>query len=62
MTKLLEPANHRVSGRAAERERDALNYLEPGQHIEYHVEIGVLDGQDEIQRFQKEAASADSSG
>jgi hypothetical protein len=58
----LEPATNRVTGRAQERERGALKYLEPGETKEYHVEIGILDGQDEIQRFQKEAAGAAPSG
>ncbi|MBC7235336.1 MAG: aldose 1-epimerase family protein [Chloroflexi bacterium] len=40
----LEPANCRVEGRAAERQRGTLQFLEPGEQREYLLEIGVLDG------------------
>lgn len=44
----LEPANCRVEGRKAERERGTLVVLEPGQKRDFVVEIGVLDGKQEV--------------
>ena len=43
-----EPANCWVEGRAKERERGTLQFLKPGEQREYMVEIGVLDGNTEI--------------
>jgi hypothetical protein len=39
----LEPANCLVEGRAKERERGALQFMEPGEQRSYHVEIGVAE-------------------
>ncbi|HHX42739.1 MAG TPA: aldose 1-epimerase family protein [Chloroflexi bacterium] len=44
----LEPANCLVEGRAKDRERGILQFLEPGEQREYLLEIGVLDGVAEI--------------
>jgi len=44
----LEPANCLVEGRDKDRERGILQFLEPGESREYLVEIGVLDGNEEI--------------
>jgi hypothetical protein len=53
----MEPANCSVLGRAAERQRGTLQFLEPGERREYHLEIGVLDSQEAIQRFEQEVQS-----
>lgn len=37
----LEPANCHVEGRAAERERGTLSFLQPGEGREYQVEIAI---------------------
>jgi len=50
----LEPANCFVEGRAKERERGNLLLLQPGEKLDYHIEIGVLDGREEIERCAAE--------
>ncbi len=50
----MEPANCRVGGRAAERAGGTLQFLEPGEERQFSVEIGILDGRDELDRFQQE--------
>jgi hypothetical protein len=50
----MEPANCSVLGRAAERERGTLQFLEPGERREYHLELGVLDGSSAIERFERD--------
>lgn len=49
----MEPANCWVEGRAKERERGTLQFLKPGETREYHLEIGVLSSQAEINAFEK---------
>jgi hypothetical protein len=49
-----EPANCLVEGRAKERERGTLQFLEPGEGREFLVRIGVLDGLAAIDQFKKE--------
>lgn len=44
----LEPANCRVSGRAAERAAGTLQFLEPGEEREFAVEFGLLEGGEAI--------------
>lgn len=44
----LEPANCLVEGRDKDRARGILQFLEPGDQREYLLEIGVLDGNAEI--------------
>jgi hypothetical protein len=44
----MEPANCLTGGRAAERQRGSLRFLEPGAQTEFHVEIGVLDGDETL--------------
>ena len=44
----LEPANCWVEGRDKDRERGMLQFLAPGEEREYRLEIGVLDGNAEI--------------
>ncbi|UCH34489.1 MAG: aldose 1-epimerase family protein, partial [Armatimonadota bacterium] len=48
----MEPANCLVEGRARERERGTLQFLEPGERREYEAEIGVLDNAEAIRGFQ----------
>ena len=49
----LEPANSLVMGRADEKERGTLEYLEPGQAKEYDVTISVLCRPQEIEEAEK---------
>jgi hypothetical protein len=44
----LEPANCRTLGRKAERERGTLQTLAPGDHRDFHVEIKVLEGAEQV--------------
>lgn len=49
----MEPANCFVEGRAKDRERGILQFLEPGEKRHYHVEIGVLQSLEEIRRMEE---------
>jgi len=49
----LEPCNCPCECRATLRERDQLPFIEPGEVKEIEVEIGVLDGPDDIAAFEK---------
>jgi len=53
----IEPANCHVEGRARERERGTLQFLEVGGRRHFETEIGVLTNQDEIQAFEEKVAS-----
>ncbi len=53
----LEPANGHVEGRARERERGTLKTIEPGEVVEFAVEIGVLTSPEAIEA-QRQAARA----
>jgi hypothetical protein len=53
----MEPANCLVQGRAKERERGTLQFIEPGETREFHLEIGVLSGEEEIREFERIAGS-----
>jgi len=48
----LEPASNWVSGRAVERERGALQILQPGEQRSYHLEFGVLASKADIIKIQ----------
>jgi len=54
----MEPGNALVLGRAAERAAGRLQFLDPGQECEYHLEIGVLTGEENIRRIEEAAAQA----
>jgi hypothetical protein len=54
----MEPANCLVEGRAKERERGTLQFLEPGEMREYDLEIGVLEDAAAIARFRKATEQA----
>jgi hypothetical protein len=47
----LEPCNTKIANRASLREEGRLPFIEPGETREMDVEIGVLDGPDEIDSF-----------
>lgn len=47
----LEPGNHHLEGRASEREKGTLKTLEPFEKINFDVEMGVLEGQKDIEDF-----------
>ena len=50
----LEPANCHVEGRAAERASGRLQHLQPGETRTYRLELGVLDGPQEIEAFARD--------
>jgi hypothetical protein len=52
----MEPANALVLGRAAEREAGRLQFLAPGERREYHLEIGVVAGPDQIAEIEAKTA------
>jgi hypothetical protein len=47
----MEPANCFVTGRSDERKAGTLSFLSPGDEREFHLELGVLEGEQEIARF-----------
>jgi len=49
----MEPANCHTEGRAKERERGTLQFLEPGESREYHLEFGVLANAEEVGAFEE---------
>lgn len=49
----IEPSTCLVEGRAKERERGDLKYLAPFEEKTFELEIGILDGSDEIDAFEK---------
>ncbi len=52
----IEPGNASVLGRARNREHGTLEHIEPGSTRDFHLEIGVLDGVDDISSFENETA------
>jgi hypothetical protein len=50
----LEPANCWVQGRAKERERGTLQFLEPDEEREFYLQLGVLEGTEAIDQFAQE--------
>jgi len=52
----MEPANCWVEGRAKERERGTLHYIEPGGREHYESEIGVLRSREEIEKLEEKIA------
>jgi hypothetical protein len=49
----IEPATNWVTGRAKERERGALQILQPGEQRRYHLEFGLLTGLEEAAKFER---------
>ncbi|MCX7707596.1 MAG: aldose 1-epimerase family protein, partial [Anaerolineae bacterium] len=54
----LEPCNAPCLNRAVLRERGLLPFLAPGESCELRVEIGVLEGPEEIAAFERQARAA----
>ncbi len=52
----LEPTNGRVDGRDKARASGRLQFLDPGESREYHLEISVLATADEIAEFESRVA------
>ena len=48
----VEPGNASMLGRAWNRKHGTLQYIQPGEVREFHLEIGVLDGVEEIGAFE----------
>ena len=49
----IEPGNVSMLGRASNRRHGTLQYIEPEEVKEFHLEIGVLDGAEEIRNFER---------
>lgn len=49
----IEPGSASVLGRAWNRRHGTLEYLSPGETREFHLEIGVLQGEEEIRAFER---------
>ena len=49
----VEPGNASMLGRAWNRKQGTLQHIEPGEVREFHLEIGVLDGAEEIAEFER---------
>ena len=49
----IEPGNCSALGRAWNRKHGTLEYLAPGESREFHLEMGVLDGEKEIDAFER---------
>ncbi len=54
----VEPGNASMLGRAWNRKHGYLQYIQPGQVRDFHLEIGVLDGEKEIRAFERQAGKA----
>ena len=48
----IEPGNVSMLGRAWNRKNGYLQHIEPDEVRDFHLEIGVLEGADEIARFE----------
>jgi hypothetical protein len=51
----IEPANCGVEGRAKDRERGWLKFLNPGEKKHYHCTVEVLEGKEALANFRKQA-------
>ncbi len=49
----IEPGNVSVLGRAWNRKHGCLQHIQPGEVREFHLEIGVLEGEQEIAEFEQ---------
>ena len=47
----IEPGNVSMLGRSKNKEHGTMQYIEPGEVRDFHLEIGVLDGPEEIASF-----------
>ena len=50
----IEPGNVSMLGRAWNRKNGYLYHIEPGEVREFHLEIGVLEGEGEIRAFERQ--------
>jgi hypothetical protein len=46
----LEPANCKTYGRKTSREKNELKFLEPGESEEFHIEVDILENNEEIKK------------
>ena len=53
----IEPGNASVLGRLWNRRHGTLQFIEPEEVREFHMEIGVLDGEKEINSFEEKVSS-----
>ncbi|MBV7333455.1 aldose 1-epimerase family protein [Chloroflexi bacterium TSY] len=53
----IEPGNCSVLGRAWNRKHETLQHIQPDEVREFHLEIGVLDGEEEIAAFEQKVGS-----
>jgi len=51
----IEPCNAWVMGRAIERAEGRLQFLEPGERREYHLEIGIVEGPTQVAAIEAAA-------
>jgi len=49
----IEPGNVSMLGRAWNRKHGYLHYIQPGEIRDFHLEIGVLEGEAEISAFER---------
>jgi len=49
----MEPANCLVEGRAEERKKGTLQFIQPGEVKKFELEIGILSCKEEIEKFEK---------
>lgn len=47
----LEPANSFLGGRKIEKENKNINFINPGEKIEFNIEISILDSKKEIKSY-----------
>jgi hypothetical protein len=52
----VEPSNSFGIGINRQQSLGVLQTLEPGEHVDYYIEAGVLDGRDEIDAFEREVS------
>ncbi|MBT4504466.1 MAG: aldose 1-epimerase family protein [Gemmatimonadetes bacterium] len=50
----IEPGNASMLGRAWNREHGYLQHIAPGEVREFHLEIGILEGEQEIREFERQ--------
>ena len=53
----IEPANCHVEGRALERERGTLEFLQPGEKKNFSLELGVLESTPELREVKEKIES-----
>jgi hypothetical protein len=52
----LEPCNSYGIGFERQKELDVLASIDPGEHVDFYLEIGVLEGHNEIAEFQEQVS------